>query len=134
MSFIQVQQSLVTHRKTLRLARLLGIDRYAVIGRLVALWSWCLDNALDGVFGDDIDAELLADVMGWEGKPAKLVSGLMTAGFLDVDLSDHRLHIHDWHDWLVPRDAAGELDADVGDDMGHVDSADDRNPFDEEEV
>lgn len=36
--FIQVQQSLVTHRKTLRLARLLSLDRYAVIGRLVALW------------------------------------------------------------------------------------------------
>ena len=86
--FIQVQQSLVTHRKTLRLARLLSLDRYAVIGRLVALWAWCLDNALDGALSDDIDADVLADVMGFDasmGKPAELLDALLIAGFLDLD-------------------------------------------------
>lgn len=37
MSFLQAQQSLLTPRKTLRLARLLLLDRYAVVGRLIAL-------------------------------------------------------------------------------------------------
>lgn len=103
MSFVQVQQSLVTHRKTLRLARLLSLDRYATVGRLVALWAWALDNALDGVFGDDIDAEVVADVMGWEGKPAELLEALITAGFLDVAPDEQgaaRLHIHDWHEHM----------------------------------
>ncbi len=100
MSFVQVHQSLVTHRKTLRLARLLSMDRYATVGRLVALWAWSLDNALDGVFGDDIDAEVVADVMGWEDKPAELLEALITAGFLDVDPRDQRLHIHDWHEHM----------------------------------
>lgn len=102
MSFVQVQQSLVSHRKTLRLARLLGIDRYAVCGRLVALWAWCLDNALGGCLGD-IDAEILADVMGWDagmGKPAELLEALLTSGFLEVNPSDGRMHIHDWHEHM----------------------------------
>jgi hypothetical protein len=42
MGYAQVGQGVVTHRKTPRLARLLGERRYAVVGRLVALWSWGL--------------------------------------------------------------------------------------------
>ncbi|HEY7974248.1 MAG TPA: hypothetical protein VID72_02800 [Ktedonobacterales bacterium] len=85
MSFIQVQQSLFTHRKTLRLARLLGEDRHTTIGRLIALWLWCLDHAPDGLLAADIDDETLADVMGWSeelGDPFDLVDALQRAGFL----------------------------------------------------
>lgn len=133
MSFIQVQQSLVSHRKTLRLARLLGLDRYAVVGRLVALWAWCLENAVDGRLakdGDDIDAEILADVMGWDGKPAELVDSLITAGFLDVDSSTQDkpvLSIHDWRDWLAQDDEAGldgAADAGADDTANAADAAD----------
>lgn len=102
MSFLQVQQSLVSHRKMLRLERLLSLDRYSVVGRLVALWSWCLDNALGGRLGD-IDADILADVMGWDvgmGKPAELLEALLTAGFLELDEVDGRIYIHDWHDHM----------------------------------
>lgn len=115
MSFIQVQQSLVTQRKTLRLARLLGMDRYATVGRLVALWSWSLDIAVDGVFGDDIDAEVVADVMGYDasmGRPAEQVDALTAAVFLDVDPSDQRLHIHGWHEHMGRLIERREGDAD----------------------
>jgi hypothetical protein len=118
MSFVKVQQSVVSHRKTLRLARLLSLDRYAVVGRLVALWAWCLDNALDGCLtfgGDDIDAEVLADVMGWSqgmGKPAELLEGLLTVGFLDVDAQDGHLHIHDWYEHMGKLIERREQDAD----------------------
>jgi hypothetical protein len=113
MAFIPVQQSLITHRKTLRLARLLNFDRYAVVGRLVALWTWCLDNAPDGrlgVLGDDVDPDILAEVMGWsaeiEGRPDELMDTLILVGFLDVDEGDQSLHIHDWHEWRAHSDCA----------------------------
>ncbi|MGH2504274.1 MAG: hypothetical protein ACRDID_17340 [Ktedonobacterales bacterium] len=85
MAYIQVQQSVLTHRKTLRLARLLGEDRHTTIGRLIALWLWCLDHAPDGVLAADIDDGTLADVMGWSeqlGDPLDLVDALQVAGFL----------------------------------------------------
>jgi hypothetical protein len=96
--FVQVAQSLMTHRKTLRAARLLSIDRYAVVGRLVALWSWCLDNAMDGCLGD-VEMDILADVMGWDGKAADLVEALLTAGFLE--LRDGQFWVHDWDEHML---------------------------------
>ena len=100
MSYVQVDQGAVTHRKTLRLARLLGESRYAVVGRLVALWAWCLDSAISGVLLD-VDGDILADVMGWEGKPAELLEGLLTVGFFDLD-TDGRLRVHNWDVRMQP--------------------------------
>lgn len=106
MHFIQAQRSLVSHRKTLRLARLLGIERYAVVGRLVALWSWCLDYAPDGVLSDDVDDKVLADVMGRTanmGNPDDLVEALYGAGFIALaeDEADDRWHVGDWDDLMA---------------------------------
>jgi hypothetical protein len=100
MAYIQVDQSLLTHRKTLRLARLLAMDRYAVAGRLVALWSWCLDNAPRG-FLEDVDAPMLADVMGYVGSPSDLENALLVAGFLDID-GDGNLCVHGWDETMLP--------------------------------
>ena len=94
MGFIQVDQGVVTHRKTLRLARLLGEDRYTITGRLVALWTWCLDSAISGSLAH-IEPDILADVMGYPGKPAELIEGLITVGFLDLG-DDGHLSIHNW--------------------------------------
>lgn len=94
MSFVQVDQGVVTHRKTLRLAWLLGESRYMVVGRLVALWSRSLDSAISGEL-HDVDAEMLADITGWEGKPAELYEGLIAVGFLDLD-DDGALRLHNW--------------------------------------
>lgn len=107
--FFYVQQSLITDRKTLRLARLLGIDRYAVVGRLVALWAWCLENAPDGRLTDDVDAEMLAEVMGWDaslGTPDKLLEEMLAVGFLDVDPQDGTISIHSWADGWVDGEVA----------------------------
>lgn len=46
MSYVQVDQGLVTHRKTVRLARLLSESPYTVIGRLIALLSWRVEPAV----------------------------------------------------------------------------------------
>jgi hypothetical protein len=62
MGFIQVDQG--TRRKTLRLARLLGEDRYTIPGRLVARWSWCLDCASSGSLAG-IEPDILVDILGY---------------------------------------------------------------------
>lgn len=96
MAYIETHQSMPTHRKTLRLARLLHMDRFAVVGRLVALWGWALDNAQDGVILK-VDSDILADIMGWEADPADLCAALVTAGFLDE--AEERYAIHDWWEY-----------------------------------
>jgi len=96
MAYIETHQSLLTHRKTLRLSRLLSLDRFAVVGRLMALWSWALDNAQEGTIAHG-DSDILADVMGWEGDPAHLCTALTAAGFLDESESGYC--IHDWWDY-----------------------------------
>ena len=104
MGYVQVDQGIVTHhRKTLWLARLLGESRYAVVGRLVALWSWSLDRAISGELRD-VDAEMLAGIMGWQGRPAELFEGLISAGFLDIT-ADGQIRIHNW--WAYKRENPG---------------------------
>lgn len=99
MAYVQVCQSVVTHRKTLRLARLLNMDRYAVVGRLVAFWSWSLDNAPKGCL-KEIEPDILADVLDYDGKPAELIEALLTAGFLDLDDQGH-WWIHGWDETML---------------------------------
>ena len=117
MAFIQVQQSLVSHRKTLRLARLMGVDRHAAMGRLVALWLWCLDNAPDGVLSDDVDDKMLADVMGWTeemGEPFDLVEALHTAGFIAFAEAGERWRLVGWDDLIARVAAPDDESADDG--------------------
>lgn len=94
MAYIEAHQSLLTHRKTLRLGRLLGMDRFCVCGRLMALWCWALDNAPDGVVAVE-DADILADVVGWAREPAELCNALVSAGFFE--LADGFYVLHDWY-------------------------------------
>lgn len=93
MAYIEAHQSLLTHRKTLRLGRLLGLDRFCVVGRLVALWAWALDNPSDGAVAI-ADSDILADVMGWDGDPAKLCEALVAVGFFE--LAEDFYILHDW--------------------------------------
>ena len=91
MVWIEVHQTLVRHRKTLRLATELGTTRHRTIGLLVDLWCWAIDNAPDGDLSH-ITEDALGRALEWRG--AKLKRSLRTAGFLD---SDSR--IHDWEDY-----------------------------------
>jgi hypothetical protein len=103
MSYVQVDQSVTTHRKTLKLARLLGDGRYCVVGRLVALWGWSLDSAVSGVL-KDVDAEMLAEIMGWQGqwhKPSELYDALLEAGFTELN-EKGQLVLHNWDVRMEP--------------------------------
>ena len=63
-----------------RLARLLGMERYAVFGRLVKFWSWAdansVDGRVDGVASSDVD-----DVV----EAAGFAEALRKVGWLEFD-------------------------------------------------
>lgn len=91
MAWIEIHQSLPSHRKTSRLMRELGIKtRAQAVGHLVMLWLWALDNAPDGNLAA-LDINDMAEAAGWTGKADKLWQALVNSGFLDVDG-----RVHDW--------------------------------------
>jgi hypothetical protein len=98
MSYVPIHQSVLTHRKTLKLARLLDLDKFSAVGRLIALWTWSMDHAgADGSLAG-IEPDILADVCDYKGKPSELVEALLSCGFLEVDDAGH-WRIHDWEQY-----------------------------------
>lgn len=92
MAWIEVHQTLPTHRKIKKLKRLLKIKTPQAVGHMVILWLWAIDNAPDGRL-DSIDPEDIAEAAEWTGDAERFVSALVDSGF--VDNEDH-LSIHDW--------------------------------------
>ena len=67
MAWIEVHQSLPSHRKTSKLMRELGVKtRAQAVGHLVMLWLWALDNAPTGNLRE-LDPDDVADAAGWSG-------------------------------------------------------------------
>jgi hypothetical protein len=96
-AWIESHQSLLTHRKTARLARRLGISKITAIGHLHALWWWCMDNAQDGSLAG-IDIEDISDGSCWDGDPALFIEALVFAGFVDED-ENGRHAVHEWPEY-----------------------------------
>jgi hypothetical protein len=106
MAWIEFHQSLVSHPKTKRLARRLGLPIPATVGYLACFWCWCLEYAQDGNLSR-YDAGELADAAMYQGEDSEgFVIALIEAGFLE---KADGLQVHDWHDYagrLVERRAA----------------------------
>ena len=99
MAWIEVHQGLREHRKTYACAEMLRINRVVMVGTLVSLWLWALDNAQDGSL-DGISNLTIARVCDWPEKKANdLISALVECGWLDKD--GDILRIHDWTDYAV---------------------------------
>jgi len=96
MAWIELHQTIWTHRKTLVLAAELGIEPDLAVARVVRLWCWSLDNCPDGDLSA-LPAAVLAAGANWTGDPAVLVDALLRAGFLDRQ--DERLLLHDWWEY-----------------------------------
>lgn len=92
MAWIELHQSLPTHRKTLELADALDIPPVQAVGHISCLWLWALDNAPDGDLSA-VKPRTLARAAMWDGDPEAFLEGLATAGFV----ADGR--IHDWSDY-----------------------------------
>lgn len=84
--------TLFTHRKFLKLSRLLRSDVLA-LGHLEFMWHAANESG-DPVLGDQDDAEAVAR---WQGESGELVQALVSSGFVDRR-PDGVFEIHDyWH-------------------------------------
>ena len=93
MAWIEVHQSLVHHRKTIRLAKELGTHSHRAIGLLVGLWCWALDNAPDGDLSH-ITPDEIAQAVEWHRNGEVVMRALKTAGFVDPNGM-----LHDWDEY-----------------------------------
>lgn len=93
MAWIELHDTLPDHDKVISVADSLNIDKDLVVGKLVRLWVWALNNREDGTFKAR-DVHTIAEVMRYKGKPQRLVDALVEARLLD--LKDDIYIIHDW--------------------------------------
>lgn len=97
MAWLEIHQGLREHRKVYACADLLGLSRVAMIGTMVCLWLWALDNAPDGNL-TQVSAKTIANVCGYpQKKAARLLEALISVGFLDRN--EGELVIHDWAEY-----------------------------------
>ena len=97
MAWIELHQELREHKKMFACAELLNLSKIQMVGTLVCLWLWALDNAQDGSLAG-ISEKTIARVCEYpEKKAAKLVSALNETGWLDK--TGDTLVIHDWYDY-----------------------------------
>jgi|GEM_PF-2303427 len=94
MAWIEMHQSLLTHRKTWKAAKLLGITCVNLCGHLYVLWSWALDNAPDG----RIEPDDVAKAAQYAGDAGEFLAALIDAGFIDRRRNGS-LWLHDWKDY-----------------------------------
>lgn len=98
--WVQVYSNLPQHPKIGRLADELGqskdVEQETVaVGIVVSLWTWAIQNAYTGDLSGVSD-RAIARACGWRKDAGKLVTALISAGWLDEDR-----HIHDWEEYSV---------------------------------
>lgn len=97
MAWIELHQTLREHKKMFACADALGLSRIEMIGTLVSLWLWALDNAQDGSL-EGVSDKTIARVCDFpEKKAGKLMEALHKHGWIDRD--GDRYVIHDWYDY-----------------------------------
>jgi hypothetical protein len=89
-------RGVLTHRKTRRLAKILGIDQCGALGVLEALWHVTAENQPDGGIGRMKNSDI-ADEMFSDRDPDELIAALEKSGWIDTSESC-RLFVHDWHE------------------------------------
>lgn len=98
MAYIEVRTTLPDHRKLRSAARALHVDRFKLIGHLVTLWIWALDNVPSHGVMDGLSDTDLEEAAGWpEEMAGELVPALIEAGFIDDE--DGVRYLHDWDEY-----------------------------------
>jgi hypothetical protein len=96
MAWLQVHQSLRNHRKILEAAHRLDVPQARMIGHMVILWLWAIDNSPHGDLSG-LTPAVLAFAADWPGDAQAFVAALVEVGFLDQE--GETLFIHDWADY-----------------------------------
>lgn len=97
MAWIEIHQTLPRHRKTLATAGRLSVDRHTIIGHLLELWTWGIDNVPSDGFMGNISFQELAIAADWRGDENSFVSALIDSGF--IDKNPDGLWLHDWYEY-----------------------------------
>lgn len=101
MVVVELQQSIVGHKKVKKFARALGLrvpdGIPQAVGHLCLLWLYCAREAEDGRIDGSMTREA-ADASGWYDSEEKFFGALKEAGFID-ELDDGILRAHDWDDY-----------------------------------
>ncbi|MFB5193167.1 DnaD domain-containing protein [Alicyclobacillus fastidiosus] len=95
MAWIELHQTIWTHKKTALLASRLRIKRTYAAAHMAHLWCWALDNATDGLL--NVPNEIIAFAADWDENPDEFVEAMQYSGFLVSDDEGYRLH--DWDDY-----------------------------------
>jgi hypothetical protein len=91
--WIESHKGLREHPKTVRLAAEWRDRKTCVIGHLHELWWWVLEYAPDGVLRASV-LHLVPVACEWHGAAERFWSGLLAAGFVDVEGDGYA--VHDW--------------------------------------
>lgn len=99
MAWFEAHDNMSRHPKTLKLSRLLGVDRRYAVGLLHDLFSWALYSAgKDGQLEGLTDADI-AKALDFQAKKAPaVVAALVEAGYLDRG-PDGVYSIHNWYEY-----------------------------------
>lgn len=84
----------LTHRKTRRLAKILGIQLPFALGLMETLWHVTSERAPTGAIGQLTD-KAIAEEMFYDGDSKALIAAFVEAEIIDKH-SQHRLVIHGW--------------------------------------
>lgn len=96
MAWIEVHQSVWSHRKTLLLADTLGLSPLYAAAHMIHLWTWALDNAPSGDL-TGLPARVITVGAGWTSDPETFVRATVDAGYLER--TGDCLRVHDWGDY-----------------------------------
>jgi hypothetical protein len=103
MAWIPVDQALPTHFKTTRAAKIAGVSTETLIGHLITLWLWAVDNAPDGDL-DGFGAQEIELAANWPGEKGLLHEALKGCGkargvgFIEVSRGG-AVQLHDWDEY-----------------------------------
>ena len=93
MAWIELPQTLPTHRKIMKLRRILKIKTPQAVGHVAMLWLWSIDNAPDGDLSK-VDVEDIAAACEWSKSAETFVAAMKEAGLMDPDMK-----LHDWDEY-----------------------------------
>lgn len=105
--WIKIEVSFPQHRKTVKLAKLLGISRQTAAGIVVDLLCFTLAKAWRTADLSPWGDEGIAEVLGWKGDPAELVKALQRCGSIEDEpgfLVGYEVHNFFTHAGMLAKD------------------------------
>ena len=99
MSWIKAHRSIATNRKILRAAETLNLSVPAVMGHMILIWLWAIENAPNGEI--DASAELIARIAQVPKYGRGFVGVLVQAGLL-TEIGENRFGVVNYDEHIQP--------------------------------